>query len=253
MKIARLSMSQGPRFAVVDEETGHYHVLTGDPMYSGFETTGQVVPRDEANLVSPIIPRSKVVGLGGTYHQAGQPEPTMPPVTFLKPNTAVVGPNVPIAQPTWASDLRHEAELAIVISRLCKDVPEERAADVIFGYTVANDVTDAGTATSDPQWARAKGFDTSCPIGPFIETDLDVSDAAITLTVDGEVVQQGTTANLAWSIPQIVAYVSSCFTLLPGDVILTGAVAPGVSAGPGAEVIAAIEGIGVLRNPVVGE
>lgn len=248
-------MSQGPRFAVVDDETGHFHILSGDPMYSGFETTGQVVPKDEANLVSPIIPRSKVVGLGGTYHQDGQPEPDLSkaPVTFLKPNTAVVGPNVPIAQPSWATDLRHEAELAIVISRLCKDVPEARANEVIFGYTVANDVTDAGTAASDPQWARAKGFDTSCPIGPFIETDIDTSDLAITLTIDGETVQEGSTANLAWSMPEIIAYVSSCFTLLPGDVILTGAVAPGVSAGPGAEVVAEIAGIGVLRNPVVGD
>ncbi|WP_216395864.1 DUF2437 domain-containing protein, partial [Arcanobacterium phocae] len=97
MKIARLSMSQGPRFAVVDEETGNYHVIAGDPMYSGIEPTGEIVAADEANLVSPIIPRSKVVGLGGTYHQEGQPEPdiTKAPVTFLKPNTAVVGPNVP--------------------------------------------------------------------------------------------------------------------------------------------------------------
>lgn len=255
MKIARLSMSQGPRFAVVDEETGHYHILAGDPMYSGYETTGQVVPADEANLVSPIIPRSKVVGLGGTYNQEGQPAPDLnkAPVTFLKPNTAVVGPNVPIMQPTWATDLRHEAELAIVISRLCKDVPAERAKDVIFGYTVANDVTDLGTAQSDAQWARAKGFDTSCPIGPVIETDLDTDDLAIMLTIDGNVVQSGSTAAMVYTIPQIIEYVSSCFTLLPGDVILTGAVAGGIAGGPGAEVIAQVEGIGELRNPVIAD
>lgn len=255
MKIARLSMSQGPRFAVVDEETGNYHVIAGDPIYSGIEPTGEIVPAGEANLVSPIIPRSKVVGLGGTYRQEGQPEPDVDkaPVTFLKPNTAVVGPNVPISEPSFATDLHHEAELAIVISRLCKDVPEERAHEVIFGYTVANDVTDVGTAKTDPQWARAKGFDTSCPIGPVIVTELDTADLMIRLTINGEVVQEGSTADMAYTIPQIVSYVSSCFTLLPGDIILTGAVAPGIPAGPGAEVEAYVDGIGTLRNPVVAE
>ncbi|WP_216380108.1 fumarylacetoacetate hydrolase family protein [Arcanobacterium phocae] len=255
MKIARLSMSQGPRFAVVDEETGNYQIIAGDPMYSGIEPTGEIVAAEEANLVSPIIPRSKVVGLGATYYQEGQREPdiTKAPVTFLKPNTAVVGPNVPIAEPSFATDLHHEAELAIIISRLCKDVPEDRVAEVIFGYTVANDVTDVSTAKTDPQWARAKGFDTSCPIGPVIVTDLDTSDLTIRLTIDGKVVQEGTTAKMAYSIPQIVSYVSSCFTLLPGDIILTGAVAPGIPGGPGSEVEAYVEGIGTLRNPVVAD
>ncbi|USR78853.1 fumarylacetoacetate hydrolase family protein [Arcanobacterium pinnipediorum] len=255
MKIARLSMSQGPRFAVVDEETGNYHIIAGDPMYSGIEPTGEIVAAAEANLVSPIIPRSKVVGLGGTYYQDGQPKPdlTKAPITFLKPNTAVVGPNVPIAEPSFATDLHHEAELAIIISRLCKDVPEERVGDVIFGYTVANDVTDVSTAKTDPQWARAKGFDTSCPLGPVIVTDLDTSDLTIRLTIDGEVVQEGSTSAMAYTIPQIVSYVSSCFTLLPGDIILTGAVAPGIPGGPGSEVEAYVEGIGTLRNPVVAD
>ncbi|MFY9263543.1 MAG: fumarylacetoacetate hydrolase family protein [Actinomycetaceae bacterium] len=254
MKIARLSLSQGPRFAVVDESE-NYHVLAGDPLYSGFETTGQVLGAEDVNLVAPMIPRSKVVGLGGTFHQEGQPAPdrSKAPVTFLKPNTAVVGPNVPITEPSFATDLHHEAELAVIISRLCKDVPVERVDEVIFGYTVANDVTDVGTAKTDPQWARAKGFDTSCPIGPVIETELDTSDLTIRLTIDGEVVQEGTTANMAYSVPELVSYVSSCFTLLPGDIILLGAVAPGVAGGPGSEIEAYVEGIGTLRNPVVNE
>lgn len=269
MKIARLSFEQGPRFAVVDEETGHFHILAGDPMYSGFQTTGQIVPADEANLVAPMLPRSKVVGVGENYYVArlgaddaglgaddadrrGEGiDPDSDPTVFLKPNTAVVGPNVPITVPTWAKEIVHEAELAVVISRLCKDVPEERASEVIFGYTVANDVTDAYTQRTDRQWARAKGFDTSCPIGPFIETDLDLADARITLRVNGEVRQEGTTANLVRSVPKLVAYVSSMFTLLPGDIILTGAVSPAVAAGVGDEVVCEVEGIGVLRNPVV--
>lgn len=277
MKIARLSFEQGPRFAVVDEETGHFHILAGDPMYSGFQTTGQIVPADEANLVAPMLPRSKVVGVGENYYVArlgaddaglGDAElgdagaddadrrgegidPDSDPTVFLKPNTAVVGPNVPITVPTWAKEIVHEAELAVVISRLCKDVPEERASEVIFGYTVANDVTDAYTQRTDRQWARAKGFDTSCPIGPFIETDLDLADARITLRVNGEVRQEGTTTNLVRSVPKLVAYVSSMFTLLPGDIILTGAVSPAVAAGVGDEVVCEVEGIGVLRNPVV--
>ncbi|MDY5584221.1 MAG: fumarylacetoacetate hydrolase family protein [Arcanobacterium sp.] len=253
MKIARLSLEDGPRFGVYDETTDSYHLLTGDPLYSGIEASGKIVRAQDANLVAPILPRSKVVAIAGVYGKDSTASLENPPLTFLKPNTAVVGPNVPIVEPEWAGNLHHEVELAIIISRLCKDVPVERAQDVIFGYTVANDVTDVKTQQTDAQWARAKGFDTSCPLGPVINTgkDLDLDNLRLTLHIDGELVQEGNTADLAMSIPEIVAYVSSCFTLLPGDVILTGAVAPGVAGGPGSEVIAAIEGIGELRNPVL--
>ncbi|QOQ38571.1 fumarylacetoacetate hydrolase family protein [Trueperella pecoris] len=254
MKIARLSLDQGPRFAVVDEASGAYHVLADDPMYAGISPTGQIVSAEDANLVAPMLPRSKVIGFGDNYNRPDyRPDPTTVPTTFLKPNTAVVGPNVPIVAPKWSGNIIHEAELAVVISRLCKDVPVERANEVIFGYTVGNDVADGVTQKSDLQWARAKGFDTSCPVGPVIVTDLDVSDLEITLSVDGEVKGRGTTADLARSVPELIALASSMFTLLPGDIILTGAAFPSIPAGPGTEVTCAVERIGQLRNPVVSD
>lgn len=252
MKIARLTLNQGPRFAVVDEGTGNYHVLADDPMYAGLEPTGQIVNRADANLVSPIIPRSKVVGLADAYPAPDfHPDPSSLPLTFLKPNTSVVGPNVPITIPPWASDVRHEPELAIVISRIAKDVPLERVKDVIFGYTIANDVTDMASLVEDPRSARAKGFDTACPIGPIIVTDLDTSDLQITVSVNGEERGRGTTADLVRDVPQIVSQVSQVFTLLPGDVIITGSPFPAIATNVGDDVVCAIEGIGELRNPVV--
>lgn len=239
---------------MVDDNTGNYIVLADDPMYSGIEPTGQVVARGDANLVSPMIPRSKVVGIGDNYNTPdNRPDPATVPTVFLKPNTAVVGPNVPITIPSWAGDVRHEPELAVVISRIAKDVPVDRVDDVIFGYTVANDVTDAATQATDAQWARAKGFDTSCPIGPVIVTELDTSDLEITLSVNGEVRGRGTTADLARGVKQLVSLVSHMFTLLPGDIILTGSPFPAVEAAVGDDVVCAIEGIGDLRNPVVAD
>lgn len=254
MKIARLSLDQGPRFAAVDDSTGDYIVLADDPLYAGTEPTGQVVAAADANLVSPMIPRSKVVGIGDNYNTPDyRPDPATMPTVFLKPNTAVVGPNVPITIPGWAGDVRHEAELAVVISRIAKDVPLERVDDVVFGYTVANDVGDVAAQLTDRQWARAKGFDTSCPVGPVIVTDLDTSDLGITLMVNGEVRGRGTTADLARGVKQLVSLVSHMFTLLPGDMILTGSPFPAVSADPGDDVVCAVEGIGELRNPVVDD
>lgn len=254
MKIARLSLNQGPRFAVVDEDTGNYMVLADDPMYSGIEPTGQVVAQADANLVSPMIPRSKVVGIGDNYNTPNnRPDPETVPTVFLKPNTAVVGPNVPITIPSWAGDVRHEAELAVIISRIAKDVPVEMADDVIFGYTVANDVTDATTQATDAQWSRAKGFDTSCPIGPVIVTELDTSDLQITISVNGEERGRGTTADLARDVRQLVSQASHMFTLLPGDIILTGSPFAAVEAAVGDDVVCAVEGIGKLRNPVVAD
>ncbi|VEI14011.1 2-keto-4-pentenoate hydratase/2-oxohepta-3-ene-1,7-dioic acid hydratase (catechol pathway) [Trueperella bialowiezensis] len=237
---------------MVDEDTGNYIVLADDPLYSEVSPTGQVVAPADANLVSPMIPRSKVIGFGDNYNRPDyRPDPDVLPTCFLKPNTAVVGPNVPITIPEWAGDVRHEAELAVVISRIAKDVPLERVDDVIFGYTVANDVGDLAAQASDPQWARAKGFDTSCPIGPVIVTDLDTANLEITLAVNGEVRGRGTTADLVRNARELVVLASQMFTLLPGDVILTGSPFPAVAAAPGDDVVCTVEGIGELRNPVV--
>jgi 2-keto-4-pentenoate hydratase/2-oxohepta-3-ene-1,7-dioic acid hydratase in catechol pathway len=144
--------------------------------------------------------------------------------------------------------VHYEGELAVVISRMCKDVPVERAGDVIFGYTCANDVTARDLQKTDGQWARAKGFDTFCPLGPWIETDLDTGDLSIVTRRDGEVVQAGRTADMIHSVAVLVAHVSQAFTLLPGDVILTGTPAGVGPVTSGQRVEVEIEGIGVLSN-----
>jgi 2-keto-4-pentenoate hydratase/2-oxohepta-3-ene-1,7-dioic acid hydratase in catechol pathway len=139
----------------------------------------------------------------------------------------------------------------VVISRLCKDVPAGRVSDVIYGYTCANDVTARDLQKADGQWARAKGFDSFCPLGPWIETELDTGDLSIVTRLDGEVVQDGRTSDMIHDVAELVAYVSAAFTLLPGDVILTGTPA---GVGPlhvGDEVAVTIEGIGTLTNKVI--
>jgi 2-keto-4-pentenoate hydratase/2-oxohepta-3-ene-1,7-dioic acid hydratase in catechol pathway len=201
-----------------------------------------------------VIPRSKVVGIGRNYaeHAAelGHDVPDEP-LMFLKPNTSVIGPQDAVVLPRQSSEVHHEAELAVVIGRICKDVPVERASEVIFGYTCADDVTARDLQRSDGQWARAKGFDTFCPLGPWVTTGLDPGDLAVRCRVNGAVTQQGRTNQMVVDVPALVAAVSSAFTLLPGDVILTGTpsgVGPLVD---GDTVEVEVEGIGTLRHGVV--
>ena len=252
MKIARFSHGGALSYGILDD--GDLVVLAGDPMFAGFDTTGERVPLADAALLAPSIPRSKVVAVGKNYRdhaaEMGGDAPEAP-LLFLKPNTSVIGPEDAIVLPPQSQQVDHEGELAVVIGSIAKNVPAEDADQVIFGYTAANDVTARDLQKTDGQWARAKGFDTFCPLGPVIETDFDVSDAAITVRVGGDIRQQGTTADMVHSVADIVAYASSVFTLLPGDVILTGTPA---GVGPildGERVEVEIAGIGVLGNPVV--
>lgn len=254
MRIARFTTGSDPRFAVVEEDSDDLVVLAGDPLYSPLEPTGERVPLDEVRLLSPVIPRSKVIGVGRNYaaHAAelGNEVPEKP-LLFLKPNTAVVGPDDPIVPPAYSTRVEHEGELAVVISRICKDISPDQAESVILGYTAGNDVTARDAQRLDVTWTRGKMWDTSCPLGPFLVMDLDVSDLAIETRVDGEVRQSGRTSQMVHSVPDLVAYASSIFTLLPGDVILTGTPA---GVGPlehGQRVEVEIEGIGVLSNPVL--
>ena len=252
MQIARFAHGDNPRYGIVDGDD--LVVLKSDPLFDSYETTGERVPLDGARLLSPVIPRSKVVALGRNYadhvKELGNDLPTAP-VVFLKPNTSVIGPDDPIVLPEWSQEVHYEAELAVVVGRLCKDVPAERVNDVIFGYTVANDVTARDVQRAEDQWTRAKGFDTSCPLGPWIETDVDVADLAVRSYVDGEQRQDGRTSQMIMSVPEIVAYASTIFTLLPGDVILTGTPAGigQIDAGQRGEFV--VEGLGRFGNPVV--
>ncbi|MCO7239193.1 fumarylacetoacetate hydrolase family protein [Aeromicrobium sp. CnD17-E] len=256
MRVARFAGDDDPRFGLVGDEDGTptIAVLKGDPLYAGYELTGQKIAVDDVRLLAPVIPRSKVVCVGKNYvaHAAEMGgEVPAEPLVFLKPNTSVVGPGDPIVYPAQSSEVHHEAELAVVIGRICKDVPVEDVEKVVFGYTAANDVTARDLQRTDGQWARAKGFDTFCPLGPWIETNLDPSDLRVTCEVGGELRQDGRTSDMVFSVADIVAYVSSFMTLLPGDVILTGT-PEGV--GPvqvGDTVSVTVEGIGTLSNQVV--
>jgi 2-keto-4-pentenoate hydratase/2-oxohepta-3-ene-1,7-dioic acid hydratase in catechol pathway len=257
VRIARFTTGDEPRFAVVGEDqTGEIvlAVVEGDPLYRPIRLTGEKVALVDARLVAPVIPRSKVVGVGRNYaeHAAelGNEVPTEP-LLFLKPNTSVIGPGEPIVLPRQSHEVHHEAELAVVIGRVCREVPRERVADVVLGYTCGNDVSARDLQKRDGQWARAKGFDSFCPLGPWIETDLDPTDLAVTCTVGDEVRQTGRTSQMVHDVAALVSYISEAFTLLPGDVILTGTPAGVGPLRDGDEVTVTIEGIGALTNRVV--
>ncbi|MFF2369654.1 fumarylacetoacetate hydrolase family protein [Agromyces sp. NPDC058110] len=253
MKIARFSHGETISFGVVDEEEHELVVLKADPMFAGYEPTGERVPLAEAKLLAPVIPRSKVVAVGRNYadHAAefGNDVPAEP-LLFLKPNTSVIGPGDAIVLPPQSERVEFEGEVAVVIGRIAKNVPEADALGVVFGYTIANDVTARDLQQRDGQWSRAKGFDTFCPLGPVIDTELDLEGGTIETGVGGERKQHAPLTDMVHTIPAIIAYASSVFTLLPGDVILTGTPA---GVGPivdGDTVEVTVSGLGTLSNPV---
>ena len=253
MRIARFTTGEDPRFGVVEGDPGAevIAVVTGDPLYTPLQFTGERVPVAETRLLAPVIPRSKVIGVGRNYadHAAelGNEVPAEP-LLFLKPNTSVAGPDDPIVLPRQSQRVDYEGELAVVIGRLCKDVPAERVPEVILGYTCANDVTARDLQRSDGQWARAKGFDTFCPLGPYLVTALDVADLRVTTRLDGATVQDGRTSDLVHGVVDLVVHISAAFTLLPGDVILTGTPAGVGQIVAGDTVEVEITGLGILRN-----
>ncbi|MFV0253235.1 MAG: fumarylacetoacetate hydrolase family protein [Beutenbergiaceae bacterium] len=254
MRIARFTTGDDPRYAVVEEGSDDLVVLAGDPLYSALEPTGQRVPLESARLLAPVIPRSKVIGIGRNYAEhAAELGNRVPddPIVFLKPNTAVIGPDDPIVPPSYTSQVDYEAELAVVISRICKDVPADKAHDVILGYTGANDLTARDVQRADTTWTRGKAWDSSCPLGPYLVMDLDASDLRIRSWVDDELRQDGSTAQMVTAIGELIAYVSRIFTLLPGDVILTGTPAGVGTVQPGQRVRVEIEGVGSFSNPVM--
>ena len=256
VRIARYTLGEDPTYGIVQGDPGAEWIaeIQGDPLYQPIVFTGNRVPAADVRLLAPVIPRSKVVGIGQNYAAHAREmggEAPLEPLMFLVPNTAVVGPGDPVMLPRQSKEVHYEGELAVVISRMCKDVPIERVHDVIFGYTCANDVTARDLQKSDGQWSRAKGFDTFCPLGPWIETDLDTGDLSIVTRLDGEVVQEGTTAEMTHHVAALVAHVSATFTLLPGDVILTGTPAGVGPVAHGQRVEVEIEGIGILENPFI--
>ncbi|MFE0021634.1 fumarylacetoacetate hydrolase family protein [Amycolatopsis sp. NPDC059021] len=254
MRLARIAHPAGVAFASIEGDGDDAQVLEiaehpfGQPNF-----TGKRWPLADVRLLAPILP-SKVIAVGRNYakHAAelGNEVPAAP-MLFIKPSTTVIGPNAPIRRPADVGRVDFEGELAVVIGQPVKNVKAAQAGSVILGYTIANDVSARDLQKSDGQWGRAKGFDTFCPLGPWIETALDPADLSLKAEVDGEVKQDGRTADLVHKIPDLIEFVSGVMTLLPGDIILTGTpegVGPIVD---GQQVSITIEGIGTLTNPVV--
>jgi 2-keto-4-pentenoate hydratase/2-oxohepta-3-ene-1,7-dioic acid hydratase in catechol pathway len=244
-------------FGVLDGD-GQVAQIDGHP-FGQISFTGARFDQADVRLLSPILP-SKVVCVGKNYaaHVAEMNTGDAPkePLLFLKPSTAVIGPADAIRIPPGSTNVHHEAELAVVIgARGARHVTPEQAGASIFGYTIGNDVTERDLQKRDGQWTRAKGFDSFCPIGPWIETDLPglglaPSDLEITCTVDGEPRQQGRTSQLIFDVPTLIAYISQIMTLLPGDVVLTGTPSGVGPIRPGQRVDITIEGLGTLTNSV---
>ncbi|OZE84395.1 2-hydroxyhepta-2,4-diene-1,7-dioate isomerase [Rhodococcoides fascians] len=256
MRLGRIASPDGVAFVSIEGEGDARTAKEIAEHPFGTPTfTGRSWPLADVRLLAPIL-ASKVIAIGKNYaaHAAemgGEAPET--PVIFIKPNTSIVGPGAAIVLPPSSNEVHYEGELAIVIGRPCKDVPASKAYDVVLGYTVANDVSARDHQKHDGQWTRAKGHDTFCPLGPWIETSLDPSDLEIKTEVDGVVKQQSRTSLLLHDIPKIIEWVSSVMTLLPGDVILTGT-PEGV--GPitdGDSVSITVEGIGTLTNPVAAK
>lgn len=271
MRIARFSTDDSPRYAFVqtDKKDGKEYLieLDGYPL-SGrqVQPTGQryALDDDGIRLLAPVIP-SKIFGLARNYRArtasaAGQgrssgPEPPEGMVIFMKPSTSVIGPDDPIVRPSFSRDMNFEPEVAVVIGRMARRVSREEAMDHVLGYTCVNDVTLRDIQGDDPMWTRCKGFDTSCPLGPWIETDLDPAHAKISFRLNGQDVPRasGSTANLIHSIPEQIAFISTFATLLPGDVIMTGTPDASGTLKDRDEAVVHVEGIGDLRNVVIAE
>lgn len=255
MRIVRFSDGDNPKYGLMKDDSTRIFVLRGDPLFSQVEPSGEVFELDEVRLLSPVIPRSKVVGVGKNWkgHEPEHKHQEAEPLLFIKPNTSVIGPGDPIIIPSWSNHVEPEGELAVVIKTMAKDIPEDRVDEIIFGYTIGNDVTARDKQNQDVQWTRGKSFDSACPLGPWITVDpeLDVDNLSIKTSVDGKLMQDDSTANMIFSVKKLVSFCSHVFTLLPGDVILTGTPAGSTPIQQGDRVDVEIEGIGTLSNPVI--
>jgi 2-keto-4-pentenoate hydratase/2-oxohepta-3-ene-1,7-dioic acid hydratase in catechol pathway len=250
VRIARFSVEGEVSFGVVEGDG--VAALDSHP-FGPLVFTGDRYDLGDVRLLAPVIP-SKVVAIGKNYADHAREmggEPPAEPVMFLKPSTAVVGPGDPVAYPASVGRLDYEGELAVVIGRLARDVPAATALDVVLGYTCANDVTARDQQLADGQWTRGKGYDSFCPLGPWIETALDPAASRVTTTLNGETKQDAPTSLLLHDVAELVAYVTAVMTMLPGDVILTGTPAGIGPMAVGDTVAVTVDGVGTLTNRVM--
>ena len=253
-RVVRYSTDNGPRWGLAEGDA--VWDLVGDP-FTGWEKGAEVATLSALSLLAPVVP-SKIICAGRNYPaHAAEDDSSVPeePLLFFKPPSSVIGPDDPIVLPPQSEWVEHEAELALVIGRRCRDVRAEHAWQHVLGVTCANDVTARDLQRREALWTRSKGFDTFCPIGPWLVTGLteaEVSDLEVTCRVNGNVRQSGRTSEMVFSPAALIAYASAVMTLEPGDLILTGTPAGvgSLEAGDVAEV--EVEGVGILRNPVTG-
>lgn len=256
MLIARFTAADQIAYGVVEGDLDDVASLTvnaidGHP-FAPFERTSARLALSDVRLLPPVLP-NKVIGIGKNYaehaREMGGEAPTTP-VMFLKPSTSVIGPGESVVLPDQSGQVEFEGEIAVVIGRLARDVPPERVDDVILGYTCANDVTARDLQRSDGQWTRAKGFDSFCPLGPWISTEVERATLAVRTAVNGALRQSAPASAMVHSITDLVVFVSSVMTLIPGDVILTGTPAGVGPLTDGDLVDVTVDGVGVLRNRV---
>ncbi|HUN21689.1 MAG TPA: fumarylacetoacetate hydrolase family protein [Anaerolineales bacterium] len=234
------------------EETGQIGTLDGD-LFTGYTRGPLMVDIGRVVLQPPVQP-SKVIAISGNYLSRVQEHPVPAddlPIFFFKPSSALIGHHTPIVIPPQSHQVEHEAELAVVIGKRARFVPVQDALQYVFGYTCANDVTARDLQMGEQILSRSKAFDSFCPLGPWLTTRVDPADMLIICSVNGQIRQMSSTREMRFSVPQIIAYLSSIMTLEPGDVILTGTPAGVSQIYPGDLVEVEIEGIGTLQNPVV--
>ncbi|MFH0964461.1 MAG: fumarylacetoacetate hydrolase family protein [Planctomycetota bacterium] len=261
MKIVRFVSRAGASYGVLENDV--IDVLEGVP-FGGLRRAGRKVALAQAKLLAPVEPPN-VLAIGLNYRpHADESKMKIPerPLLFLKATTAVIGPGEAIELPREApGEVDYEAELCVVLGRRARNVREEEALEYALGYTCGNDVSARDCQLRlDGQWARGKSFDTFCPLGPWIETQMNPENADVRLVLNGEVMQESNTSQMLWSCGRLISYLSRCMTLPPGTVIMTGtpsgvgfARKPPVFLSPGDRVRVEVEGIGVLENPVVAE
>ncbi len=253
MKIVRMQTDEGIRYGAVEPEGIRIH--DGTP-FVAWQPTEVLVDFSDARLLSPVFP-TKVIGVADNYVVGSdQDDRTLPdtPSLFLKPSTAVIGPGTPIVLPALANRVNHGAALAVVIGKVARKVAVEDASSVVLGYTGGNDITAADLLAEDEQPTRAKSFDSFCPVGPAIETEYDpLEDFGLECRVNGDTRQGASINDMLFGVAELIAFITSVMTLLPGDLILTGT-PPGaapIRAGDTVDVV--LEGVGVLSNTVVVE
>jgi 2-keto-4-pentenoate hydratase/2-oxohepta-3-ene-1,7-dioic acid hydratase in catechol pathway len=250
MRIIRYQNKTGePQLGWVHED--HVGLVHGK-IFDNYQRGEATIPLSSVKLLTPIQP-GKIICVGRNYaahaKEHGSDIPKIP-LIFFKPPSSIIGPGESITYPPQSKHVEHEAELAVVIGRRGHWIKPEEAFDYIFGYTIANDVTARDLQRSDLVWTRAKGFDTFCPIGPWIETEFDPADALITCHINGEMRQMASTRDMVFTIGQLIAFISSIMTLEPGDILLTGTPSGVSPIFPGDEIEIKINGIGTLKNSV---